>query len=99
MAIAVFIIPALIVAVVGITGYLAYRFVIYDYLCNKSVNETLRKYNIKKTQSEIIREYHANKGEKISEKEIQHLQKHYRQHEPEQFLAMYDVIREKSKND
>ena len=92
------IIPITIVAIVGILGYLVYRFVVFDYLCNRSVNETLRKYNIKKTQSEIIKEYHANKGEKISEKEILHLQKHYRQHEPEQFLAMYDYIRDKSKN-
>ncbi len=91
------IIPILVVAIVGIAGYLIYRFVLYDILANKSVNETLRKYNIKKTQFQIIKEYHQNKGEKISDKEISELQKHYRQHEPEQFLAMYDAIRDKSK--
>ncbi len=69
-----------------------------DYICNKSVNETLRKYNIKKTQSQIIKEYHQSKGETISEKEIIQLEKHYRQNEPEQFLAMYDAIRKKSEN-
>lgn len=94
--VAVIIIPLAIVAVVGIVAYLIYRFVLYDYFCNRSVNETLRKYNIKKTQFQIIKEYHESKGEKISEKEISQLEKHYRQHEPEQFLAMYDVIRDKS---
>ena len=92
------IIPILVVAIVGIVGYVVYRFVIFDFLCNKSVNETLRKYNIKKTQSQIIKEYHQSKGEKISDKEVSHLEKHYRQHEPEQFLAMYDAIRKKSNN-
>lgn len=93
------IIPIVIVAIVGITAYALYRFVIYDLLCNKNVNETLRKYNIKKTQSEIIKEYHQSKGETISEKEVSHLEKHYRQHEPEQFLAMYDAVRKKSNTD
>ena len=92
------IIPIVVVAIVGLGGYLVYRFLIYDIVCNRSVNETLRKYNIKKTQSQIIREYHESKGETISEKEISHLEKHYRQHEPEQFLAMYDAIRDKSKS-
>jgi len=90
------IIPILVVAIVGLGGYAIYRFVIYDFMCNKSVNETLRKYNIKKTQSQIIKEYHQSKGETISEKEVSHLEKHYRQHEPEQFLAMYDAVRKKS---
>lgn len=94
--VAVIIIPLAIVAVVGIVAYLIYRFVLYDYFCNRSVNETLRKYNIKKTQFQIIKEYHERKGEKISEKEISQLEKHYRQHEPEQFLAMYDILRDKS---
>jgi len=95
--VAVIIIPLAIVAVVGIAAYLIYRFVLYDYWCNRSVNHTLLKYNIKKTQFQIIKEYHESKGEKISEKEIVQLEKHYRQHEPEQFLAMYDAIRDKSK--
>ncbi len=92
------IIPLAVVAVVGIAGYLIYRFGLYDYLCNRSVNGTLRKYNIKKTQFQIIKEYHEVKGEKISDKEISHMEKHYRQHEPEEFLAMYDATRDKSKN-
>jgi len=96
--VAVILFPLVIVAIVGISGYLIYRFVLYDYFCNRSVNGTLRKYNIKKTQFQIIKEYHESKGEKISEKEILQLEKHYRQHEPEQFLAMYDATRDKSKN-
>ena len=98
MVLAVIIIPLTIVAAVGIGGYLLYRFVLYDYFCNRSVNETLRKYNIKKTQFQIIKEYHESQGKKISEKEIAQLEKHYRQHEPEQFLVMYDATRNKSKN-
>ena len=98
MVVAVILLTLVIVATVGIAGYLLYRFVLYDYFCNRTVNETLRKYNIKKTQFQIIKEYHESKGEKISEKEIAHLEKHYRQHEPEQFLVMYDATRDKSKN-
>jgi len=92
------IIPLTIVAAAGIAGYLMYHFVLYDYFCNRSVNGTLRKYDIKKTQFQIIKEYHESKGENISEKEILQLEKQYRQHEPEQFLAMYDATRDKSKN-
>ncbi len=97
MVLAVFIIPLAIVAAVGTLGYLIYHFVVYDFFCNRSVNQTLRKYNIKKTQFQIIKEYHESKGEKISEKDISHMQKQFRQHEPEQFLAMYDATRDKSK--
>ena len=92
------VIPLSIVAIVGITGYLIYRFGLYDYLCNRSVNSTLRKYSIKKTQFQIIKEFREGKGEKISDKEILQLERHYRQHEPEEFLAMYDATRDKSKN-
>jgi len=69
-----------------------------DILAKRSVNQTLQKYNIKKTPSEIIKEYYENKGEQISHQEIQNLEKNYRQNEPEQFLAMYDVIRDNIKN-
>ena len=53
--VAVIIIPLTIVAVLGIAGYLIYRFVIFDYLSTKSVNDTLKKYQIKKTPFEIIK--------------------------------------------
>ena len=95
----VVIIPLTIVAILGIAGYLIYRFVIFDYLSNKSVNDTLKKYQIKKTQFEIIQEYYEKKGKPISKEEISRLVKQYRQKEPEQFLAMYDSIREESKNE
>ena len=94
----VIIIPIFIVAILGLSGYLAYRFFIYDMLCKRSVNQTLQKYNIKQTPSQIIKEYYNNKGEEISHKEIQHLEKIYRQNEPEQFLAMYDAIRNNLKD-
>ena len=93
-----FIIPIFIVAIVGLTGYLVYRYVMYDLMCKRSVNQTLQKYNIKKTPSEIIKEYYNNKGEEISHKEIQNIEKNYRQKEPEQFLSMYDAIRENNKD-
>ncbi len=88
------IIPITIVAIVGIVGYLVYRFLLKDFLGNRSVNGTLRDFNIKKTQFEIIKEYHAFKGKEISDKEITHLQKRYRQHEPDKFLSMYDSMRD-----
>lgn len=92
---AVILIPLMISAVVGIIGYLTYRLVIFDYWCNYSVNSTLKKYSIKKTQFQIIKEFYVNKGESISEKKISQLAKQYRQKEPEQFLAMYDSVRDK----
>ncbi len=97
--VSVFIIPIFIVIIVGLSGYLVYRLVMYDLLCKRSVNQTLRRYNIKKTPSQIIEEYYNNKGEQISSKEIQKIEKNYRQHEPDQFIVMYDAIRDKSKNE
>jgi hypothetical protein len=97
--VAIIIIPLTIVAILGISGYLIYRYVIFDFLSNKSVNDTLKKYNIKKTQFEIIKKYFENKGQSISNQEISSLAKQYRHKEPEQFLAMYDSIREKSKTE
>lgn len=93
------IIPLIVCSLVGITGYLAYSIFLYDYICNRSVTNTLRKYNIKKTQFEIIKEYYEHKGETISEKLITQLAKQYRQKEPEQFLTMYDSTRDKSKTE
>jgi hypothetical protein len=96
--VSVIIIPIFIVVIVGLSGYLVYRYIMFDLLCKRSVNQTLQKYNIKKTPSEIIKEYYNNKGEEISHKEIQNIEKNYRQKEPEQFLTMYDAIRESSKD-
>ena len=92
------IIPISIVAILGISGYLVYRYVIFDILANNAVNNTLRRYNIKKSQHEIIREFNENKAEKLSESEINRLAKHYRRNEPDQFLAMYDTLRDKQQN-
>ena len=94
---AAIIIPLVISATLGILGYLTYRLIIFDYLCNRSVNTTLRKYDIEKTQFQIIKEYYEHKAEMISEKVISQLAKQYRQKEPEQFFTMYDSIRDKSK--
>ena len=94
----IIIIPIIIVAIIGLSGYLVYRFLIYDLYCKRSVNQSLQKYNIKKTPSQIIKEYYHNKGEQISPREIQNLEKNYRQNEPDQFLAMYDAIRDNQKN-
>ena len=92
------IIPISIVAILGISGYLVYRFLIFDILANSGINNTLKKYNIKKTQFEIIREFHENKGQRLSDKEINRLAKQYRRNEPDQFLAMYDTLRDKPKD-
>lgn len=96
---AVILIPLVISATVGILGYLTYRLVIFDYLCDRSVNTTLRKYDIKKTQFQIIKEYYEHKEEIVSEKAISQLAKKFRQKEPEQFLTMYDSVRDKSKTE
>ena len=94
----IIIIPILLVVIIGLSSYLVHKFVLRDILAKRSINQTLHKYNIKKTPSEIIKEYHENKGEQLSHQEIQSLEKNYRQNEPEQFLAMYDAIRDNTKN-
>jgi hypothetical protein len=90
-----YIIPIALVSILGISGYLVYRFLLNDFLCNRSVNATLKEFNIKKTQYQIIKEYHEFKGKEISDKEISFLQKRYRQREPDQFLSMYDSMRDR----
>ncbi|HJM00726.1 MAG TPA: hypothetical protein QF456_01580 [Nitrosopumilus sp.] len=99
MATAVIIIPILVVTVIAILSYLVYQLFLKNMLAKRSISQTLQKYNIKKTPSQIIKEYYENKGESLSHEEIQKLEKNYRLNEPEQFLAMYDAIRENSKND
>ena len=94
----VIIIPIILVAIIGLSGYLVYRYFVFDLLCKRSVNRTLENYKIKKTPTQIIREYYENKGDSLSDKEIQNLEKNYRQKEPDQFLAMYDAIRNNLKN-
>ena len=94
----IIIIPILITAIIGLSSYLVYKFLLRDILAKRSVNQTLQKYNIKKTPSQIIREYYENKGEQISHQEIQNVEKNYRQNAPEQSLAMYDAIRDNVKN-
>ena len=92
------IIPISIVAILGISGYLVYRYVILISWQNSSVNSTLKRYNIKKTQFEIIKEFNENKGETLSDAEINRLAKRYRREEPDQFLSMYDNLRDRPKN-
>ena len=92
------IIPISIVAILGISGYLVYRYVIFDILANSSINNTLKRDNIKKTQYEIIKEFNEMKGETLSDGEIRRLAKHYRRNEPDQFLSMYDNLRDRPKN-
>ena len=92
------IIPISIVAILGISGYLVYRYVIFDILANSSINNTLKRYNIKKTQYEIIKEFNEMKGETLSGGEIRRLAKHYRRNEPDQFFSMYDNLRDRPKN-
>ena len=95
---AVIIIPILVVVLVAVSSYLVYKLLLRDLLSKRSITQTLKKYNIEKTPFQIIKEYHDNKGESLSHQEIQKLEKNYRQNEPEQFLAMYDAIRDNSKN-
>jgi len=97
MAAAVIIIPILVVTIIALSSYLVYKFLIQNLLSKRSITQTLEKYNIDKTTSQIIKEYYENKGESLSDQEIQKLEKNYIQNEPEQFLAMYDAIRDNEK--
>ena len=94
----IIIIPILIVTIVGLSSFLIHKFLLRDMIAKRSIKQTLEKYNIKKTPSEIIKEYYESKGERLSHTEIQKIEKNYRQNEPEQFLAMYDTIRDNMKN-
>ena len=94
---AIIIIPLLIVVLIAVSSYLVYALLLRDFLSKRSINQTLEKYNIKKTPFQIIDEYYQIKNESLSDKEIQKLEKNYRKNEPEQFLAMYDVIRDNDK--
>ena len=98
MAAAVIIIPILVVSMVAISTYLVYQLFLKNFLAKRSISQTLEKYNIQKTPFQIIKEYHENKGENLTHDEIQKLEKNYTINEPEQFLAMYDAIRENSKD-
>ena len=94
---AIIIIPILVVTVVAISSYLVYTLFLRDLLSKRSISQTLEKYNIDKTPSQIIKEYYENKGESLSHQELQKLEKNYIKNEPEQFLAMYDAIRDNDK--
>ena len=94
---AIIIIPILVVTVIAISSYLVYQLFLQSLLSKRSLTQTLEKYNIDKTPSQIIKEYYENKGESLSHQEIQKLEKNYTKNEPEQFLAMYDAIRDNNK--
>ena len=94
---AIIIIPILVVTVIALSSYLVYKLFLQSLLSKRSLTQTLEKYNIDKPPSQIIKEYYENKGESLSHQEIQKLEKNYRKNEPEQFLAMYDAIRDKDK--
>ena len=94
---AIIIIPILVVTVIAISSYLVYQLFLRDLLSKRSISQTLEKYNIDKSPSQIIKEYYENKGEPLSNHEIQKLEKNYTKNEPEQFLAMYDAIRDNNK--
>ena len=93
----IIIIPILIVTVIALSSYLVYKLFLQSLLSKRSLTQTLEKYNIDKTPSQIIKEYYENKGESLSHQELQKLEKNYIKNEPEQFLAMYDAIRDSDK--
>lgn len=94
----VIVIPLAVVGAIGAVVYLLYRFVIYDAMCNRSVEKMLREYSIDKSQSQIVREYHKVKGTDLSSREADNMAKHYRQKDPDQFLEMYETVRDHLKN-
>ena len=95
---AVIIIPILIVVLIAASSYIVYALLLRDYLSKRSINQTLEKYNIKKSPFEIIKEYYEMKNESLSDQEIKKIEKKYRRNEPEQFLTMYDAIRDNDKS-
>ena len=94
---AVIIIPILIVVLIAASSYIVYALLLRDFLSKRSINKTLEKYNIKKSPFQIIKEYHEIKNESLSDQEIKKIEKKYRRNEPEQFLTMYDAIRDNDK--
>jgi ABC-type bacteriocin/lantibiotic exporter with double-glycine peptidase domain len=94
---AVIIIPILIVVLIAASSYIVYALLLRDFLSKRSINQTLEKYNIKKSPFEIIKEYYEIKNEPLSDQEIKKIEKKYRRNEPEQFLTMYDAIRDNDK--
>ena len=64
------IIPIAAVGIIGVSGYLVYRYVIFDILANNAINNILKRYNIKTTQFEIIKEFNENKGKNLYDAEI-----------------------------
>ena len=95
---AVIIIPILIVTLIAASSYIVYALLLRDFLSKRSINKTLEKYNIKKSPFEIIKEYYEIKNESLSDNEIKKIEKKYRRNEPEQFLTMYDAIRDNDKS-
>lgn len=89
------VIPIIVVAIVGLVGYLVYRYLVMEVSARRTVTRTLRRYRIEKTPSEIIREYHMIRGQSLSEGEIRGMEKEYMLNEPDKFLEMYDEIRDK----
>ena len=90
----VFIIPIIIVSIIGLSSYLIYKTILFDYLSKRSINQTLKKYEIQKSTYQIIKEYYEKLEKPKSNSEILKLEKIYRQKEPDKFLEMYDLIRE-----
>ena len=89
------VIPIIVVAIVGLVGYLVYRYLIMEVSSRRAVTRTLRRYRIDKTPSQIIREYHMLRGQSLSEGEIRGMEREYMRNGPDRFLEMYDEIRDK----
>ena len=88
------VIPIIVVAIVGLVGYLVYRYLVMEVSARRAVTRTLKRYRIEKTPSQIIREYHMIRGQSLSEGEIRGMEKEYMLNEPDKFLEMYDEIRD-----
>ena len=69
---------------------------------NKITKRLVENYNPRKVKETLPTSKHTayseNKGEKLSDAEINRLAKRYRREEPDQFLSMYDNLRDKPKD-
>ena len=75
MAAAVIIIPILVVTIIALSSYLVYKLLLQNMLSKRSITQTLEKYNIDKTPSQIIKEYYEIKENHCLLKKFRNLKK------------------------
>ena len=91
--VSVVVIPIVVVAIVGLLGYLVYRYLIADVSSRRAVKGILNQYDIDMTPLQIVHEYYKMRGEPLSEDDAQRVTKEHMRTDPDHFLEMYDELR------